>query len=308
MNGILIAGTGAMALLFGGKFAAAGEKVTFLGTWDEGIQAINQNGIRIVQKGKERVYPATAVSDPDQVQGFVRALVLVKSWQTERTAESLHQALGSNGVVLTLQNGIGNLEILQSRFGNNGAFQGVTTYGATLLGPGIVKPAGEGIVSLQDLLEIQPFQDIFDRCDIQIQIVSELSKLIWSKLAINVAINPLTALLEIKNGDLVTSEEVLLMMEKAAAEVRDVARAQGVELDYSDPGEAAKTVALATGENLSSMLQDVRRGAVTEIDTLCGAVVDLGKRYQVPTPVNEVLLWLIRSKVDLVGGKIDADR
>ena len=117
MTELLIVGTGAMALLFGSKLAGAGVKVSFLGTWREGISALNENGIRVAGPEGERAYPALAFSDPAEISQIRLALILVKSWQTERAAAQLAQVLSPEGLALTLQNGLGNLETLTEILG-----------------------------------------------------------------------------------------------------------------------------------------------------------------------------------------------
>ena len=109
MAEILIVGTGAMALLFGGRLAASGVKVTLLGTWNEGIRAVREKGIRIAGETGEFAYPVKATSDIREINKVPFALVLVKSWQTERAAQQLKELIQPDSVALTMQNGLGNL-------------------------------------------------------------------------------------------------------------------------------------------------------------------------------------------------------
>ena len=299
MAEITIIGTGAMAMLMGGRLAKTGIKVRLLGTWREGIDAVNQQGICIVEEGSPQYYPARAFLDPGQLNGARLALVLVKSWQTERAASQLRDILSSDGIALTLQNGLGNREILEAALGQERIAMGVTTYGATLLGPGKVRPGGEGVISVGKHPRLSPLIDLLQEGGFDLQQVSDLSGLVWGKLVINVAINPLTALLGVKNGKLLESPAVTQLMGMAAMEAAELASRSGVLLDFNDPALAAEAVAEATGENSSSMLQDIQRGAPTEIDALCGAVVRQGKKIAFPTPVNEMLAKMIQGKVDL---------
>ena len=300
MAEITIIGTGAMAMLMGARLASAGVQVRLLGTWQESIDAVNQRGICVVEDGATRHIPAKAYSDPEQLKGTRLALVLVKSWQTDRAASQLSEILAGDGVALTLQNGLGNGEILRAALGQERTAMGVTTYGATVLGPGEVRPGGEGIISVQEHPRLSELMDLFQRGGFTFQQMPDLSGLVWGKLVINVAINPLTALLEVKNGKLLDSPAVTHLMGMAAQEAAAVAKSLGVPLNFSEPAQAAKAVADATGENMSSMLQDIRRGAPTEIDALCGEVVRLGKEIKVATPVNELLAMLIQGKVELL--------
>ncbi len=300
MTDILIVGSGAMALLFGARLAASDHNVTLLGTWREGIQAINKFGIRIAGDQNRDGFLARGVMDLSIIPPVKQALFLVKSWQTERAAKQLAQVLDPEGIVLTLQNGLGNLEVLREILGDRRAAQGVATYGATLIGPGVVRPGGEGIISIQTRPELDPLIQSLKQSGFSIQEVEDLSKLVWSKLIINVAINPLTALLNVKNGQLLDNKSSKELMSLAAREAGDVARALGIELGYEDPVSAAEAVAEATAENISSMLQDIRRGAPTEIEALCGAVVRVGRSVNMKTPVNEILSLLIQAREGLM--------
>ncbi len=299
MTDTLIVGSGAMALLFGSRLAASGQKVTLLGTWKEGIDAVNQSGIRVVMNGSQKEYPAVGILDPARISPVKQVLVFVKSWQTERAAKQLSRILDPDGFVLTLQNGLGNAEILAAELGRKRVLQGVTTYGATLLGPGIVSPGGEGLISLEDRRGSEQWIQSLNSGGFSVQSVPDLSGLVWSKLIINVAINPLTAILNVKNGHLLKSQSTKDIMRLAAIETSEVARAKGIRLGYENPAEAAESVAEATSNNLSSMVQDMRRGGPTEISAICGEVVREGRSLGLPTPLNLILLLLTQAREEL---------
>jgi 2-dehydropantoate 2-reductase len=299
MSEITIVGTGAMALLMGGRLARRGVKVRLLGTWTECIDAVNRKGICVMEEDSPHYYPAEAHLDPDRLINTRNALVLVKSWQTVRAASQLQNILSNDGVALTLQNGLGNGEILRAALGKNRTALGVTTYGATILGPGMVKPGGEGVVYIEDNPRLSDLIHLLRQGGFEVEQPPDLTGLVWGKLAINVAINPLTGLLGVKNGSLLDSPALRRLMGLAACEAADVAKKMGVLLTINDPAQAAEEVAAATAENLSSMLQDIRRGAPTEIDALSGAVARQAKEVGIPTPVNNTLTALIKGKVEL---------
>jgi 2-dehydropantoate 2-reductase len=129
----------------------------------------------------------------------------------------------------------------------------------------------------------------------QIEIVEEARSLAWGKVVINAAINPLTALLSIPNGELLERPAARRLMHALAREAAQVAEAEGVQLPFSDPAAAAEDVARRTAANFSSMLQDVRRGARTEIGVICGAIVRRGETHGIVTPVNEMCWQLVRA-------------
>ncbi|MFN2112562.1 MAG: ketopantoate reductase family protein [Anaerolineales bacterium] len=296
---VTILGTGAMALYFGSRLARVGVEVRLLGSWEEGLAAVNRSGI-CVQEGADRAcFPALAAADESLFAPIELVLVLVKSWQTSRAAKQLSRALSPQGIALTLQNGLGNAEILREALGQERTAQGVTTYGATCLGPGLVRPGGEGTISVQQHPRLAPLVEMLRDAGLVVQEVNDLSSLVWGKLVINVGINPLTALLEVNNGHLLHSPDAVAVMVQAAEEAAELAARQGIELDFSDPGESVKSVARVTSQNLSSMLQDIQRGAPTEIEALCGEVVRRGASIGLPAPTNQLLYQLVKAKVEL---------
>ena len=294
MNGLLIVGSGAMACLFGAALARHTE-VTLLGTWEPGIREIREHGIRVETQEGPKVVRVEATTDPSQLSRFQYALVLVKSWQTESATARLSTVLAEDGLALTLQNGLGNLETLQRTIGPERAALGVTTAGATLLGPGRVRPGGQGEIYLPKRGQLEELRSLFERADFEVKMADDLEGLVWSKLAVNAGINPLTALLRVRNGALVDNADAREVLEAAVEEVAMVVDAAGGKMAWEDPVTQTLNVARRTAENRSSMLQDIERGAPTEIDAICGAVVRRGEKLGVGTPVNRTLWKLVRA-------------
>lgn len=293
---LLIVGTGAMACLFAARFSACGIPVTMLGSWREGLEALNRCGVRLVeQDGSEQAYPVKAVSNPSLCRGPTLALVLVKSWQTGRAARQLAECLAPEGLALTLQNGMGNRETLAKELGAQRAALGSSTAGAYILEPGKVRAAGEGVVTLGIHSRSKEAADKLRKAGFIVETVPDAEALLWGKLVINAAINPLTALLRVPNGALLERSASRSLLAAAAREAAAVAVAKGVHLPYPDPVVAAENIARRTANNHSSMLQDVLRGAPTEIDAICGAIVRAGEETGAPAPVNRVLWLLIKS-------------
>jgi 2-dehydropantoate 2-reductase len=295
-SSLLIVGTGALASLFGARLASAAVDVTMLGSWPEGLAALRARGVRLVEAdGAERAWPVRAVADPTECRGIPYALVLVKAWQTGRAAQQLAACLPADGLALTLQNGWGNRETLEQALGPQRVALGTTTLGATLLAPGVVRAGGQGPVTLGSHARIQPLADLLSAAGFDVRMAGDVAGLAWGKLVINAAINPLTALLRVPNGELLARPEARELMGLAAAEAAAVGAAQGLHLPFDDAVAAAEDVARRTSANHSSMFQDVQRGRPTEIDAICGAVVQAGQRIGIPTPVNRMLWLLVRA-------------
>ncbi len=293
---LLIVGTGALATLFAARIASTGWPVSMLGAWQNGLDSLRENGARLVESnGREQRFPVNATHDPQNCSDTRYALVLRKAWQTSHTADQLAACLDENGLALTLQNGWGNAEILASRLGAERVAVGITTTGATLLGPGLARAGGEGIVTLQAHNRLAPLARLLRQAGFNVSVVDDARALLWGKLVINAAINPITALLRVPNGALLERSDARQLMHALAREAAAVAAAQGVALPFNDPALAAEDVARRTAANRSSMAQDVQRGAPTEIDAICGAIVRAAAASGAPAPLNEAMWLLVRA-------------
>lgn len=295
-----IVGSGALASLFAARLQGHAE-VVVIGSWEPQLAALRR-GLRLIHlDGRQTEHRIEATTDPASAGPVDAALILVKSYQTPQAVARVQAALSANGVAVTLQNGAGNLEQLQAALGQR-ATLGVTSLGATLERPGVVRHAGEGPIHLAPpaVAADDPARKAFDRllaalraAGFDVHLTEEVAGLVWGKLAINAGINPLTALLTVPNGFLADHRACRRLMEEAAREVGAVAAAQGIDLPYDNPAAAALDVARRTAANRSSMLQDRSQGRPTEIDAICGAVVAAGERHGVPTPVNRLFLrWM----------------
>jgi 2-dehydropantoate 2-reductase len=296
MNNILIVGTGALASLFAARLTHVGHTVTMLGTWKEGIDALQRDGVRFIDsKGHEGRFPIHVTDNPRECIGTKYAIVLVKAWQTERVARQLRDCLADDGLTLTLQNGLGNHETLSRDLGLSRVALGSTTTGATLLGPGLVKEGGEGIISIERNQALGPIKDALQLAGFKVHVVDDAQSLIWGKLVVNAAINPLTAILRVKNGDLLERPFARQVLQALARETANIANAENIILPFDDPIAKVEEVAQKTASNTSSMLQDVLRGAPTEIDAICGAVVRTAEKHKLGAPINWTCWQLVKA-------------
>jgi 2-dehydropantoate 2-reductase len=289
MDAVTVFGTGALGCWLAGRLSArTSARVTVAGSWPEGLAAIARDGIEL-QDGASVISGRPRVAGPhDPLPPAEAALVVVKSHQTAGLAERAAGAVTAEGRVVTLQNGLGNREALAAAAGAR-VRSGVVVAGVRLLAPGRVAVVGGSIT-----LEAKDGDPVMARlaallqaAGIETRLAADIEPEIWRKLAVNCAINPLSALLRLPNGALLDAPGARDTLRAAALEVAAVAGARGI--DVGDVAQAVLDVAARTAGNRSSMLQDLDRGARTEIDALCGAVVAEGRRRGVPTPVNEKL-------------------
>lgn len=297
---IAVVGAGAMGCLFGGRLSQVAE-VWLIDPWVEHVIALQSKGLLLQEMdGSEHILSVRAVNDPNQVTVKVDlALILVKSHQTEWAARQAASILAPEGIALTLQNGLGNLEIIAGIVGAARALLGATMQGATLLGPGQVRHAGAGPTYLamppDRAAQVKEVRDLFQAAGFETHLVDNVENLVWGKLIVNVGINALTAILRVPNGALAELPAARALLECAVAEAVAVAQAKHIALPYSNPVEYVIGVARATAANRSSMLQDVLRGASTEIGVINGAIVREGAQLGIPTPVNRILTDLVRA-------------
>lgn len=294
----LVVGPGAMGCLFAARLKKAGNDVTLLDYRKERAEFINVNGVVVEGISGEYRTQMPAVTGKAPSMPHV-VLICVKANQTREAAKNLKSWLGPEVYVLTLQNGLGNVEILQEILGKDRVLGGVTAEGGTLLGPGHVRHAGQGETVMGPSGSQQGLtSDIvstFNAAGFKTRSTDNVSDLIWGKLLINVGINSLTAITRLKNGRLPEVGGTRMVMEEAVREAAAVARAKGITLPYPDPMERVLEVCRATAENIASMLQDVLNERMTEVAFINGAIVREGKVLGISTPVNIVLTCLVQA-------------
>jgi 2-dehydropantoate 2-reductase len=297
---ILVVGPGAMGCLFAGLLAEDGNRVWLLDRSAERASRISTSGIRVEGIGGSRVIPADAVCDPQLVGPVDLAFLWVKAFDTATATESALPALDRSTRVVTLQNGLGNLEAIARFVDRAHLIGGTTSCGATLLDVGAVRHTGRGetILGRPDGAadsRVERAAAVLTSAGIPTEVSDAVGSAIWSKLILNAAINPLTAITGLENGRLLDDQQTRRLLDLVAAESQRIASAAGIALAYPDPAGHIRSVCRATATNRSSMLQDVLRGKRTEIDAINGALVRKARALGLEAPVNETLLRLVRS-------------
>jgi len=296
---IAVLGSGAMGCLYGGTLAESGCDVTLIDVWKEHVDAINSNGLHIEGLSGDRVIKdIKAVTDLSSLKNVDLLIVFVKATMTREAMKKAAGLVGNNTVVLTLQNGLGNVEKIGEVVGEDKVIAGITAHGSTMLGPGHIKHAGTGDTNLGELdgsktERLNQIARVFEDAGFPVNISSNVLGLIWDKLMVNIGINALGALTGLKNGQLLDYEETEELLESLVTEAWEVAEKKGIELNRN-PVEHTKEVAKLTAGNRCSMLQDVSRKRLTEIDVINGAIAKDGKDLGIKTPVNGVVTNLIK--------------
>ncbi|MCI5222268.1 MAG: 2-dehydropantoate 2-reductase [Candidatus Electrothrix sp. AR4] len=296
---ITIIGSGAMGCLFGGLLTEHGQDVQLLDVKEEQVRVLNKNGLTVFHDGVKRLIRVRAVTDPAEIGDTDLALIFVKHAQTRTAAQVADRLLGSTGSVLTLQNGMGNAEIIADTVGEERVLCGTTAQGAMLLGLGKVQHSGTGatVVGMWKQ-ERQPIAaqvaDIFSASGIVSKAVGDIEPILWNKLFVNVGINALTALTSIRNGQLLDLKPTRELMKDVVQEAVTVAEVLSVPVTV-DVLEHVENVARATASNRSSMGQDVDAQRLTEIDAINGYIVRKARELGIEVPVNQTLVRLVKT-------------
>ncbi|MBI2183834.1 MAG: 2-dehydropantoate 2-reductase [Thaumarchaeota archaeon] len=300
---ISIIGAGALGCLFAGLLTEAKEDVTLISHTPEQARVIRKRGVKITNSSGIRTVCVNALSEPKAEHLPDLILIAVKAYDTDSAARTAATIRKPDTIVLTLQNGLGNVETLAEYIPPRNIAQGVTIQASTLLDIGSVYHAAAGLTVIgswnRDILaSLEDVKKVFNSASIPTEVTSRIDVAVWRKLLVNIAINPVSALTGVRNGDLLRFEEVMLVMKEAVSEAARVAQTVGVKLPDQDAFYDVFVAAKETARNKSSMLQDLQRGKETEIDYLNGGIVMLGRKHGVPTPVNEALAQAVNRRSD----------
>jgi 2-dehydropantoate 2-reductase len=303
---IVVVGAGAMGGLIGTRLSATGHDVLLYDTWTEHVETIQRRGMAISGLDGTMVRYRVGATDrpPEAIAAADLVLVEVKSYDTFDALRPFAGRLRPDAFVLSLQNGLGNLEQMRDALpGHEGILIGTTAHGATMLGPGRIRHAGKGPTVIGDPVtradqrfSLVPIQAALAKAGFETTIAANVHSAIWTKLIANVAINPISALTGLRNGELAGDPDLVRLVEQVVNEAVAVMHAVGVPPMVDDYFAYTRRVMEQTSDNVSSMLQDIHHGRRTEIDAINGAVARLGSELAVPVPVNRWLTALVRHR------------
>lgn len=298
---IVIVGPGAIGCLFAAFLSKSKEEVWILDKNKERAARINEHGI-IIEGGVSGSWQAKVASscEPKEIGTADLLVIGVKSYHTKDAISGAKHLISANTQVLTLQNGIGNIEIISEAVGSERVIGGSTNQGATLIDAGIIRHAGKGETVIGRIdgkmpVEMRSIREIFNKVGIETKLSRDIKSLLWSKLVVSAGINALTAVTRLHNGRLLDFEGTRRILREAVTEAVKVAKRKRIKLIYDDPLAKVEAVCEATANNASSMLQDILRNKRTEIDFINGVIVRQGQELGIPVPANSFLLDLIKT-------------
>ncbi|NYZ79493.1 2-dehydropantoate 2-reductase [Candidatus Micrarchaeota archaeon] len=285
---MFILGAGAIGSSCGAMLSGKND-VTLIGD-KKHVDAINEKGL-VVKGGMEGVLRIKADTQIREIPENSLIILTTKVHDSQKALEGVAKLLREDTTILILQNGIGNEELVKAVVGNKPHLErGVLHFGAEFLKPGEVTIM-KGWVVLGNTEKSREIANLFNGSGLETRLVDDLKKDVWKKLVTNCVINPLTAILEIRDYEIVVPS-LDKLRHGIVHECIQVARAEGVEFDGGFAEAVDKEVAGL--KNYSSMHQDLMKGKKTEIDFLNGKIVEIGEKHAIPTPMNEALVCMIK--------------
>jgi 2-dehydropantoate 2-reductase len=300
---IAIVGAGVLGSIFGSLFLEKGFNVTLIEILEERVHLIDKEGLWLQWPDGERTHSRIPItSKVDEVGAKDVVMIAVKGYHTRSAIESAMPIIGDDTIVVSVQNGLGNLEVIAETVGPERVVGGITAHSGMPVSMNEVRYVG----GLGPLLVIGPYDGVsrpgfenmvaqFQTVGLDVHTTPDINSVIWKKLIANVSTNVVAALTGLTGGIAVKHEPSVKIIEALSQELSQVARAKGIDFpELDDPLDFSLKAFGSTKDNRVSMLQDVEAGRPTEIGNLNEVIVSEGRRFNIPTPYNEAVSWLTR--------------
>jgi len=297
---IYVLGAGAVGCYFGGMLARGHYDVTFIAR-PERVEALNAFGLEMDCKAFHETVRVKASSDLSILKDADLVLLSVKSLDTERTLAEVKSVLPSKAVILSLQNGVANIDIASKMIANP-VYAAVVYVAAGMIGQRTMKHHGRGELLVGSLGTALPTDDqnltlickLFEGAGVPCSIAPQIKRDMWLKFLVNCSFNAISGIGQISYGEMVKSPEIVKLIKEITKEFLAIAALEDVKISMSEALAVNESIAKTMVTQVSSTAQDLARGKMTEMDFLNGYIVELGKRYGVPTPYNESVYALVK--------------
>ena len=301
---ILVVGAGALGGLIGAHLSEAGEDVTLVEVNKARARLLSEMGIFITQDGKEeRCVKIRVVSSLEGLAPFDLVFVAVKTYQTEDAVRAVLPAIGPGSRLLSLQNGIGNTDVMARILGGERVLCGITYHSIQHTGPNRIhfragiKPIQIAPHTGKITAEIDAIGKLLSGAGLPTDVVPSIDNVIWHKLLHNAVVNPVSAVTGLTCREMLADDDLMAFMRDLCGECIAVMRAHGVPIvDEEDPFRPVIGSLKALGKNRPSMWQDLTRGQQTEVDAINGAIMSEGTRLGIAAPHNKALVHFIHSR------------
>ena len=297
---IYVLGAGAVGCYFGGMLARADHDVTFIAR-PERATALNESGLQMDCKAFHETIAVKASSDLAILSDADLVLLSVKSLDTERTLAEIKSILPSKAVILSLQNGVANIDIA-TKIIVNPVYAAVVYVAAGMIDQRTMKHHGRGELLIGDPSNTVPQGDqglleickLFEGAKVPCSIAPQIKRDMWLKFLVNCSFNAISGIGQIAYGEMVKSPGIVKLIEEITKEFLAIAELEDVNITMSEALAANASIASTMATQISSTAQDLARGKMTEIDFLNGYIVELGKRHRITTPYNESVHALVK--------------
>ncbi len=299
-----IIGAGAMGCLYACMLCGKNE-VTLLDIDKNTVDTVNRDGIFMKEKdgADEKNFKVKAKISGEASGKFDLLIVFVKDTATRVALKGNQSLISSDTVLLSLQNGLGNFEIMRDFAGEDQILLGTTKHNCVTLGSGKIYHSGAGVTHIGspsgNAAAAQKIAEVFCQSGIEAVECDDVKRLLWEKLFINMTVNSVTALLDAPIRVIAEDGCVREVVANLLAEAVAVARKDGADFDYDAVFRDVMDTATVLGTGKASMCQDIENKRKTEIDFINGAVVRLGKQYGIETPYHAMITALIHAKEGL---------
>ncbi len=300
---ISIIGAGAIGGLLGAKLQKANYEVTLIAKEDQ-ARVISNQGIILEGEGKETIKVKVRTEEETGDERADLVILATKAYDTQKAASLCRELVSNNGLVLSIQNGLGNEEILAESIDKEKIIGAVTHCGASTLGGGKIKVNGIGETIIgyyydenQDSSKIKKIQQVLSGSGLPCRVSEDIKQDIYEKFIINTGINALGAIAQVKNGMLISNTYLQSTMENIIKEAREVAKAENIPIPENIIHKT-REICDKTKNNTNSLYQDVLKKKKTEIDFFNGMVVKKAKDHHISVPYNQIMTNLIKAKED----------
>lgn len=302
---IAVVGVGAMGSVYAGLLADAGNEVWAIDAWDEHVDAINRDGLRVEGASGDRTLAVRASSNAADAGSCDLVIIATKAMDVEQAALAARPLVGEETIVLSIQNGLGGPDTAASVLGDVVAIGVVGGFGASIVAPGHARHEGWELVRLGERVgpltqRIERVADVWRGAGFRVQTYDDVGRLVWEKLVCNVAFSGPCTMLERTIGEVISTPSGREISTSCASEAFEIGSANGISFTFEDPARYVLEFGAKIPDARPSMLLDYLAGRPGEIDVINGAIPRVARSLGLRAPVNASVSALVRTKEALL--------
>ncbi len=297
---IVVVGSGAIGSLYGAFLSRLENTEVILVGRNPHISAIQANGLKINGILGEHIFRLKAMKHASEINKADLVILTTKTYDTLIAAQSAKHLIDGGATILLIQNGLGTEELVAKALNTSKVLRATTCMGALRTTPGVVTATGCGLTEIgsrypENKELVEQLTEMMKQVGFDVRSSDNIEGVVWTKTLVNCGINPVGALTGLSNGEVYRNKALRGLIVRLVEEAVQVVKALGIELTTDDPVRYALGTAKATGDNINSMLQDLRAGKRTEIDAITGEVIRLAKLHGIETPSSEAVYALVKA-------------